>query len=126
MDISFHSNDNQKILQFKDFKLFESYGTTELYVFSRGFSVQNLFYFENIKEFIKELKVIDKTLSGTATLKQQYEEDFIRFTGTKKGHVIVEGEIFEHSEFSQKIHFSFQTDQTVLKPFIIDLENEID
>lgn len=36
--------------------------------------------------------------------------------------IVVEGELYEHSEFSQKIHFCFQTDQTVLTPFIADLE----
>jgi hypothetical protein len=123
LNISLCTNDDQKILQFKNFKLYKSYGETELNVYSRGFSVRRLFYFENITEFIKKLKIIDKTLSGTAILKQQYEQDFIEFTGEKKGHVIVEGEIFEQSEFSQKIHFSFQTDQTVLKPFITDLES---
>jgi hypothetical protein len=100
------------------------YGTAKLYVFSRGFSVQKFFYFENIEKFVYDLKGIDRTLSGTAILKQQYEQDFIKFIGAKNGHIIVEGEIFEYSGVSQNIHFSFQTDQTVLKPFIANLESK--
>jgi len=82
------------------------------------------FYFDiqYFQEFLKKLRILDNTLEGEAILKQEYEDDFIRLSGQKYGHITVEGKIYEHSVFSQDIHFSFETDQTVLKHFIIDLE----
>ena len=123
MDIVLQTHDKQKVLTLNNFQLSESFGQAELYVFSGGFSVDTLFYFDRsyFKAFVKNLKVIRDTLCGEAILKPKYEDDYIKFSGSKSGHVVVEGEIFWHSEFDQKLRFSFQTDQTVLAPFIADL-----
>jgi len=70
-----------------------------LYVYSDGFSVGQIFYFDNIEEFISDLKTINNKLQGEAILKPEYEQDYIKFIADKMGHIILEGEIFWHSEF---------------------------
>ena len=58
---------------------------------------------------------------GTAIIKGQWEEDFLQIESNAMGHVLVSGEIVEHSEFDQRLKFAFQTDQTILPPLARDL-----
>jgi hypothetical protein len=96
-----------------------------LVVKSSGFMVERPFYFENsqLQVFIEDLSKIDVTLKGKAVLKPQFEDDFICLEGDGKGHVIVTGEVYEHSETSQVLKFCFITDQTFIKPFLSALKS---
>lgn len=93
---------------------------TVLQVRSRGFEVSAPFYFEPhpLNQFLEDLVAMDRSLSGSAKLKPLYEDPFIELTLTRRGSVVVKGEMFEHSEHSQHLRFEFETDQTVLKPLI--------
>ena len=95
-----------------------------LVVLSGKFTGEYEFYFEPgpLKSFIKALEKMDSSLSGTARLQPLYEPQFIEFECASGGHVIVRGELPEHSELQQKLIFEFHTDQTVLKPFISALQ----
>ena len=48
MDISLDTNDNQKVLELKNFQLSGAYGQADLYAYSNGFSVKKCFYFGKI------------------------------------------------------------------------------
>lgn len=93
---------------------------TVLEVRSRGFEVSAPFYFEPhpLGRFLDDLVAMDRSLTGSAKLKPLYEDSFIELTLTRRGSVVVRGEVFEHSEHSQHLKFEFETDQTVLKPLI--------
>jgi hypothetical protein len=65
---------------------------------------------------------MDRLLVCEATIKYRYERDFVSFRANGLGQVFVSGELSEYSELTQRLVFAFRTDQTVLKPFILDLE----
>jgi hypothetical protein len=72
-----------------------------------------------LEVFLRELRRLNKTLHGSATLKPMWEPDFVRFEGNGRGHIIVAGEL-GYSE--QHLRFGFETDQTCLTPLIRDVE----
>lgn len=86
---------------------------------SGGFSADCDFHFEAWakQQFVTSLAEMDRTLSGEAILKPMFEDYFLRFQLDKTGHVIVSGELIEYTSEIQKLTFSFQTDQTCLRPF---------
>jgi hypothetical protein len=61
---------------------------------------------------------VDRVLSGSAKLKPLFEDHFIELTLTRRGRIVVRGEVLEYSEHVQHLRFEFETDQTVLKPLI--------
>ena len=99
-----------------------------LEVQSRGFQVRVPFYFEPqpLAAFLDQLRAMDATLKGSACLKPLFEDPFIELTMTNRGRVVVRGELFEYSEHSQHLKFEFETDQTVLRPLIDDLQGCVD
>jgi hypothetical protein len=78
---------------------------------------------ECFETFIRELEHMDRTLTGTATLKALYENDFVTLELDSTGHIDVRGELPDYSEgrFLQLV-FEFETDQTSLAPFIRELK----
>ncbi len=95
----------------------------DLAVRSGGFVCEQAFYFDDwhLAETIKSIRQMTEGLSCEAVLKGQWTKDFIQFKMNKLGHVVVTGELFEHSELSQFIKFAFRTDQTVFGPLLRDL-----
>ncbi len=93
-----------------------------LVVQSGGFRAERPFYVEqwSLKQFITQLNTLDQSLEGTATLRPLYEDDWIKLEVTKLGHVIVTGELFEHTAEPQSFRFAFTTDQTCLRPLVDD------
>ncbi len=61
-------------------------------------------------------------LSGECCIKHEWEEDHLKLEVDLKGHVLVSGEVVEHSEYGQRLRFAFHTDQTVLLPFASELQ----
>jgi len=122
MDIQLCTNQPHKTLRLGNVERYAdgSGYRAVLEVRSRGFEVTAPFYFEPepLSRFLDDLVTMDRSLTGSATLKPLFEDPFIELTLTRRGSVVVRGEMFEHSEHSQHLKFEFETDQTVLKPLI--------
>ena len=80
------------------------------------------FYFDQMKQFLKDLLNLDRRLKGQAETGPKYEPEFIRFEATKLGHITVNGLLQEHGEHQQILRFSFETDQSYLPPFLKSIE----
>ena len=122
MDIVLQTNTDNPSLAFRDLERFDDdsgYGTT-LVIHSGWISVEYKFVFETLplQMFLKNLEQIDRTLIGTARLKPTYEEQFVEFEGNGRGHILVHGELADHSG-GQRVRFGFGADQTCLRPFIV-------
>lgn len=89
---------------------------------SKGFSARRPFYFSPLSRVLSELESLNSSLTGKVTFSEDYEDNAISFECDKFGHVIVEGELYLHSEHYHALRFSFETDQTCLAPFIRDLK----
>jgi hypothetical protein len=122
MNIVLQTNNESQRLELRNIrKMGQSYQCF-LVVDSRGFNATRGFYFDehHLKMFLANLNEMDAKLEGEAILGHLFEDDQISLKGFKNGHVVVSGSLAEHSEYSQKLEFCFQTDQTVLKPLIKD------
>jgi hypothetical protein len=100
-------------------------GVCLLEVESPPFSASTPFYFDEHfwKRFLAELAALDSTLSGEAKLGQHFEEPYICLSSVGgRGHILVKGVLVENSEHSQRLEFSFVTDQSVLTPFLTGLQ----
>ncbi len=99
-----------------------------LVVQSGPFAAETRFYFDEfvLHEFLRDLRGMDRTLRGGAMLQTPLEDSFIRLDVGSTGSVTVSGRLVEYSEHAQSLEFSFGTDQTVLAPFVQDLETVID
>jgi hypothetical protein len=122
MDLQLVTNQTEETLSLSSVERYSDgsgFGTL-LQVRSRGFEASAPFYFEPyaLRQFLNDLIAMDQSLAGSAKLKPLYEDPFIELTLTRRGSVVVRGEVFEHSEHSQHLKFEFETDQTVLKPLI--------
>jgi hypothetical protein len=90
---------------------------------SGGFSCERPFHFDdwNLGNAIAAFQSMVAGTPGEAALRGQWEPDIIQFKMDDLGHVIVSGELFEHTELTQSLKFAFRTDQTVLGPLMRDL-----
>jgi len=113
----------------KDIEVFKdgSWGTCTVEVLSAPFSGATEFTFDEppLAVFIDQLVVIEQTLTGDARLGQQYEEPHVALHGDGLGHVTVSGVIAEYRDHTQRLEFSFATDQTALGPFIEGLRQAL-
>ena len=90
---------------------------------SYGFGVQeHVIYFNDLSGIISKLEMGFDKLSGDAGFRHQYEDDFISFEHTKHGHIRAYGKLFIHAEYSQKLEFEFDMDQTYISDFIKNLK----
>ena len=87
---------------------------------SGGFYCKRPIFFTEdiIKEFLSNLEKMHKTLSGEASIKEEFEDTFVQFSINTQGHVIISGQAVQHADQSQSLEFEFETDQTEL-PFLI-------
>src|ERR1035437_2313105 len=101
--IELKTQDDSKVLRMFQVEKFPdgSGYRCELQVVSRGFSCQIPFYFEGsfLSAAVTALHRMNESQPDEATLKGLWEEDNIQLTSDKLGHIIVEGKLFEHSEF---------------------------
>jgi len=125
MDAILNTQSENCALSMKEIKIFAdgSGGVCELEVLSSPFSAAITFFFDYpyLNEFVNALESIEETLLGEAKLGQKYEDPYIYFYGNGFGHVLVSGLLSICGEHTQKLEFSFKTDQTALKQFIIGL-----
>lgn len=124
MDIILQTNTDNPSMAFREITRFgdDSGYSARVILRSNWISADYVFFFENrpLIKFLDGLEKIDRTLSGLARLKPEYEPQFIEFEGMELGHIFVRGELMEHGQHSQRIFFEFQTDQTCLRPFITE------
>ena len=112
------TNDEAQVLELRDLGVSDCV----LQVSSGRFSYQGRFYFDRFDNFISELELLALTLVGTATLREDYNDSYLRLEGATRGRITVSGLLVEHSELGQELRFAFSTDQTCLAPFVRDLE----
>jgi hypothetical protein len=86
---------------------------------SNGFVAQRPFWFEprELSAFVDGLRRLDRELRGETELRTRYEENFVRFTVLTRGAVVVSGAVTQYGPLDQALRFSFETDQTALRPF---------
>ena len=86
---------------------------------SGEFSYRGPFFFDDtsLRPSVEalELACAGSSSQGSATLKGQWETDFILFRWNEFGHVFVEGVLSEQTVPLQRLEFAFRTDQTVLE-----------
>ena len=81
------------------------------------------FYFENLEEFLSQVRRLYDTLSGSAELRQQWERNHLSISATSRGHIRLAGHFELFDGENQRLEFSFTSDQTFLPPFIASLEH---
>jgi hypothetical protein len=124
VDITLQTNcDNPSLTLRACHRLGSDFGCV-LSVRSGPFAAEIDFYFEGyaLEIFIADLQTIDSSLQGRARLKLEFEEPFIELEGDGLGHVSVRGLLLQTGPSTQKLEFTFSTDQTCLRPFIQDLQ----
>ena len=119
MDITLQTNTEDPKLEFLNIEKYgdqSGFGST-IHIVSSGFSAKVFFTFEEwpMDEFINQLESCNKTLSGHATLKSQWDNWFITFTVKYNGQVVVNGMLYKAD---QELKFEFTTDQTCLGSLI--------
>ena len=95
------------------------YLVADLHVRSGGFACDHAFYFGRFsaEELLSLLQEMQGGQVGEAVLKQEWEEDHLRFQNDRLGHVTVTGEMVQYG-LGNRFAFGMETDQTVLAPFI--------
>lgn len=91
-----------------------------LVVSSNKFGCQSPFYFDRWHAE-QAIHALESMLSGVITetvLKEEYGTDHLTFRNNGLGHLFVSGEA---NADEQRLRFIIATDQTVIRPFIIDL-----
>jgi hypothetical protein len=96
----------------------------DLRIASGGFACETRFFFDDValSDALPQLRAMAAGASGACVIKGQWEDDYLRLESNTMGHVVVSGELFEHSAFDQRLRFSFRTDQTVLLPLASGLQ----
>ncbi|MFD1218246.1 hypothetical protein [Microbulbifer celer] len=117
--VDLQTNDENKLLQLSSFELFGNGAfKCRVTLSSRGFAYTGDAYFDNGVSFINDLEMAATDFIGSAELKEDYNDHFIKLEVNSMGHVIVSGTFIEYSDHSQNMSFEFKTDQTCLGGFI--------
>ena len=127
-NVELRTYDHNKILRFESIVRCSHHPSyrCNLVVDSNGFSARREFYFDewNLKDFVTKLTKMAKNLEGSATLKQEYEPDYVTLeVEQQRGHVTVTGELWQQSVPAQHLTFAFITDQTSLAPLVEDFQH---
>jgi hypothetical protein len=129
MDVVLETHSSNPALALRDVRWFgDSSGYVSQYVVQSGsFAAARPFYFEAqpLATFLEALEEMDRTLQGAAELRPLFEPEFLRLSLDHTGHIEVTGELVENGPSYQSLNYSFQTDQTCLKPFIAALKEVV-
>lgn len=121
--IELQTNKDTERLSFGTRYLVQVSFTFDLTVLSNGFSGTSHFCIrrDQIEKFCSDLKKMHHTMSGNATLEDNDSDASVNFLMKPQGHVVVYGQVGgSHEENYMK--FSFLTDQTCIKPLVIDFK----
>ena len=80
------------------------------------------FYFDDLPEFLRQLRMIYQQIGGSAELRQRYEEEFVRFEMSSRGHLKVTGLLKDYGAMERVFRFAFEADQSFLPPYINAIE----
>jgi hypothetical protein len=83
------------------------------------------FYFDDLPGFSANLRKGYQQVKGHAELRQRYEEEFVRFEFTTRGHVIVTGLLTDYGQLAQRLQFRFEADQSFVPPFLASIESAL-
>ncbi|KZN48835.1 hypothetical protein [Pseudoalteromonas luteoviolacea] len=120
--VQLKTNDDRVILELSEFELLGSSFKCTVTLSSRGFGFHGAVYFDNPKKFLSDLEIMNSTMIGSAELKEDYNDHFLKFELNHLGHLIVSACFVEYSEHSQNLAVEFKTDQTCLPSFLEDLK----
>ena len=124
MDVILRTNAGDPSLALRDIRKVDATAfECRLHLRSRGFVLERPFWFEEaeLKVFVEQLRVMDRSLAGEAELRTRYEDNFLHLAVSGRGIVAVTGVATECAVPSQQLRFAFETDQTVLRPFAAEL-----
>jgi hypothetical protein len=123
MTIELDTKDDAQQLVFKDIKNFGSAGCRcRILVSSYGFMCDRPFEFNNVGQFLKDLRKMHEELTGEARLSQEYEDNFVELKVDGLGRIYVRGQVVHYADIDQSLEFGFVTDQTCLARLIRDFE----
>ena len=100
--------------------------SSEMFVCCHGFSALRRFYFSerSFRAALKALRRMVEQLQGEARLDEDYEHDqFIQFTVDSRGHVTVSGQLVLLDGRTNRLSFTFDTDQTCLASLVRSLNS---
>ena len=122
------TNSGDPALELRDVERFAdgSGFSSEMFVCCHGFSALRRFYFSerSFRAALKALRRMDEQLQGEARLDEDYEHDqFLQFAVDSRGHVTVSGQLVLLDGRSNRLSFTFDTDQTCLAPFVRALDS---
>jgi len=123
MKIELRTNTEDPVLEFINIKKYDDqsgFGAT-INVSSNGFSAKVFCTFGEwpMDEFIRQLEGCNKSLSGQAKLKPEWDNWFITFVVKNTGQVEISGVLYSAG---QELKYEFITDQTCISPLIKDLK----
>jgi hypothetical protein len=124
MDVRLRTNAESTGLNLRGLELYrEGGGTCLLEVQAGPFAAQIQFFFDSEpwRAFLRDLEALNVSLVGEAKLGLDFEDPYIALRGDGKGHIEVYGLLLDQRAHSQRLEFSFTTDQTTLGPFLADL-----
>lgn len=112
---------------YEEMKYDNKYNTEfNVQVFSDGYSGKSEFIVDinDLREFIIELYNLNKTLKGTAVIKDLSIGSYVEFEIDKMGRIIVSGILFDNHK-KQSLSFKFEVDQTYIKELSDELYHDI-
>jgi hypothetical protein len=115
------TNDVEKELSVAELDLMEDCLQMRVSVRSRGLSCSKTMMVDNIRHAVGALEQMAVALHGEVRLGAAYEDDELVFKTNDRGQVFVRGRLVTYGEFTHKLEFEFQTDQTALAPFAREL-----
>ncbi len=80
------------------------------------------FYFNDLPQFVEQLRATHMSLKGHAELRHRYEPEFLRFQYDSRGHVHVTGFLTDYGGRACSLRFTLEADQTFMPEFISGLE----
>ncbi|UTZ24713.1 hypothetical protein [Vibrio campbellii] len=120
--VQLKTNDDRVTLELSEFELLGSSFKCTVTLSSRGFGFNGAVYFDSPEKFLSDLEIMNDTMKGSAELKEDYKDHFLKFELNNLGHLIVSACFVEYSEHSQNLAVEFKTDQTCLPSFLEDLK----
>jgi hypothetical protein len=84
-----------------------------------------LFYFDDLKKFLGDLKEIYRVIGGVAELRTRYEKEYLRFDMGPSGHLNITGMLMDYGGLERVFQFGFVADQSYLPPFLKGIEEAI-
>jgi hypothetical protein len=120
--IALATNDPEKELSFSELDLMGDGIQFRVTVRSQGYACSKEMLVDDFRGAVGALMDMAAVLKGEVRLGAAYEDDELMFKINDRGQVFVRGRLVAYGEFTHKLEFEFQTDQTALAPFARELD----